>query len=181
MVKLKNIKISELDEKNLSKIEFKLNKVLNKPTIDGVYYKNLIIHEDIRGDLTELWSKPWADKEPVSPLVEHVYYNTTHEGVVKGWHMHKKTFSQYTCVIGKMQVVLADIRKDSPTYGYVDQFIIGAKNPAFIKIPPGVLKGWKSIKGDSVIINLLTSADVDDNYRVSWDSILKKVWQPING
>lgn len=146
------------------------------PSIDGVYYKKLTKNVDDRGDLTELWSKPWSNIEPVASQIEHVYYNTTHQGVLKGWHYHLHTFSQYTCLVGKMQVVLIDGRPESPTYGQVNQFIIGAENPSFIKIPPGVLKAWKSLSGDSVIINLLTSSDVADNYKISIDNILPSIW-----
>ena len=175
------ISYKDLTEEELKKVDFKINRKWNDVQIKDVYYKHLTTHVDGRGDLTELWSKPWSKNEPISPTIEHVYFNTTHEGITKGWHMHEKTYSQYTCVEGKMQVVLIDIRKSSSTFGYVDQFIIGGKNPSLIVIPPGVLKAWKSVKGDSIIVNLLTSADVKDNYKYRWDCVLKDIWEPKNG
>lgn len=166
---------------NITGQELHLNPINDPPHILGVYYKKLKINVDSRGDLTELWSKPWSKLEPVAPKVEHVYYNTTHEGVCKGWHYHLNTFSQYTCLKGKMQVVLIDIRTDSKSFGEVDQFIIGSQNPSYIKIPPGVMKAWKSLEGDSVIINLLTSSDVTDNYKIPIENILIDIWEPKNG
>ena len=175
-------KYSDFSEQDLKDLQLEINPKFNQCSIDGVFYKKLITHVDGRGDLTELWSEPWAeDEKEVRKDVKHVYYNTTHEGVVKAWHIHEYTISQYTCVNGKMQVVLVDLRDGSKTQGKVDQFIIGTKNPSFIKIPPGVLKAWTSVQGDSVIVNLLTSPDISDNYKYPWDIILKDIWQPQNG
>ncbi len=147
-------------------------------SIDQVYLKNLKTNIDGRGDLTELWSQPWSDKEPIASEIKHVYFNTTHEGIIKAWHAHELTQSQYTCVVGKMQVVLVDIRTNSKTFNQVNQLIIGTQNPTLIVIPPGVIKGWKSLHGDSVIVNLLTTADIFDNYRIPWDSMLTQIWEP---
>ena len=170
-----------LSVENLKKINFRIHSLRESPTIRGVYFKKLTVHVDGRGDLTELWSKPWSKKENVARKIEHVYFNTTHEGVIKGWHVHEKTHSQYTCVRGKMQIVLVDIRASSSTYGYVNQFIIGIENPSLIVIPSGVLKAWKSLRGDSIIVNLLTSSDVGDNFKYPWNAILKDIWEPKNG
>jgi len=175
-----NFDHNETTAEDIKNIDFTVGSVWSSPTIEGVFFKRLTTRVDGRGDLTELWSKPWGENEPIQKDIEHVYYNTTHEGVVKGWHIHEKTFSQYTCVNGKMQVVLVDIRKNSSTLGQVDQFVIGSKNPSLIVIPPGVLKAWKSLQGDSVIVNLLTSADIKDNYKYPIDSILQDVWEPKN-
>lgn len=178
---MSKFKFQKLTIDQLQKIRLEVNDVWNQVTIDGVYFKQLRRHVDARGDLTELWSQPWVENEDVAKEIKHVYLNTTHAGVTKAWHVHEDTFSQYTCVSGKMQVVLVDAREESPTFGQVNKFLIGIHNPSFIKIPPGVLKGWKSLAGDSVIVNLLTSADVKDNYKYPWDCILNDVWEPKNG
>lgn len=171
----------DLNETALQKIDLKQEYELNKATIEGVYYKKLTTHVDDRGDLTELWSKPWSESEEIASNIEHVYYNTTHAGVIKAWHVHEHTVSQYTCLQGKMQVVLVDVRDKSKTFAQVNCFLIGVHNPSFIKIPPGVLKGWKSLKGDSVIVNLLTSSEIKDNFKYQWDCILGDIWLPRNG
>ncbi len=177
LLKIMDFSHTQINIEKLKKIKFRQNKKLNTPKIKDVYYKKLTTFKDERGDLTELWSFPWSLNEPIAPEVKHVYYNTTHEGFVKGWHFHEKTYSQYTCVKGMMQVCLLDIRDTSKTFGFVDIFMIGTENPSFIKIPPGVLKAWKSIKGDSVIVNLLTTAQKEDNYKFDWDIILRDIWK----
>ena len=97
-------------------------------SIDQVYLKNFKTNIDGRGDLTELWSQPWSDKEPIASEIKHVYFNTTHEGIIKAWHAHEFTQSQYACVQGEIQVVLIDARNDSKTFSHVNQFIIGTQN-----------------------------------------------------
>jgi len=162
----------------LQEEKLKVSPVSESPRISGVYYRKLKTFYDDRGDLAELWSQPWGDTEPVAKDIAHVYFNTTHQGITKGWHVHERTFSQYTCVKGKMQIVLIDVRPKSETYLFVNQFIIGTNNPSFIKIPPGVLKGWKSLNKDSIIVNLLTSADVNDNFKIDITSLLPNIWLP---
>jgi len=148
-------------------------------TIEGVYVRNLKTMVDGRGDLTEIWTKAWND-ENILPI-EHAYYNITDPGVSKGWHWHDHTFSQYVALGGKMQVVLIDMRENSKTFGHVNQFIASGKNPLFIKIPPYVLKGWKALEENGLIINLLSTADTKDNFKTPVETFLPNIWQPING
>ena len=147
-------------------------------TIADVYVLNLKTNVDGRGDLTEIWTLNWEDSK-ILPI-EHAYYNLTDAGVTKGWHWHTHTFSQYVCLAGKMQIVLIDLREDSPTFCEVNQFVPSSKNPQFIKIPPFVLKGWKALEANSVIINLLSSKDTKDNFKVPMENFLPDIWQPRN-
>jgi dTDP-4-dehydrorhamnose 3,5-epimerase-like enzyme len=55
----------------------------SKPTtIDGVYVKDLKTHLVGRGDVIELWSKSWVEKEGLV-VPEHVYQSATDYGVTK--------------------------------------------------------------------------------------------------
>lgn len=166
--------------KDLQKLAKEI-QVKETTTIEGLYTKPLKRHVDARGELTELWSESWSNSEPVKSEVRHVYSNVTHQGVVKAWHLQEKTYSQYTCIAGKLQVVLVDVRADSPTRGHANQFLLGTHNPMFILIPPGILKGWKSVDGNSVIVNLLTTADIADNFKFPWDVLATDIWLPKMG
>src|SRR3989344_2404860 len=169
-------KFNQLDHTN---IEFKIKKPTDGATIEGVHTRNLQTFVDGRGDLTEIWTLKWQDPDLVTP--QHVYYNITDPNVIKGWHWHENSCSQYVCLAGKMQIVLIDVREGNKTFGEVNQFVVSSKNPMYIKIPPFVLKGWKALEENAVIINLVSSADTADNFKVPWDSFVKDVWQPING
>ncbi|HJZ05691.1 MAG TPA: dTDP-4-dehydrorhamnose 3,5-epimerase family protein [Patescibacteria group bacterium] len=169
-------KTTSFDPEKFKDIRLQIQSVWSDPTIQGVYVKKLKTLADGRGDLTEIWSLKWEDKNILKP--EHIYYNLTDKDITKGWHWHEKTFSQFVCLAGKMQIVLIDLRKESRSFGHVNQFIASSKNPLFIKIPPVVLKGWKALEENSIIINLLSSPDTSDNFKISTQTLLTDIWQP---
>ena len=74
-----------------------------------------------------------------------VYITTAYPGVVKGWHYHKLQTDHLAVVRGMAMVALYDQRKDSPTFGHINEFYIGVHKPMLIQIPPGVLHGFKCI------------------------------------
>ncbi|KKQ91208.1 MAG: hypothetical protein UT17_C0015G0007 [Candidatus Woesebacteria bacterium GW2011_GWB1_39_10] len=167
----------KLDPLKLTSTKLTIHSNWEGATIQGVYCKNLKTNVDGRGDLTEIWSEGWSDPNILPP--KHVYYNVTDLGVSKGWHWHEETYSQFVCPAGKMQIVLLDLNEKSPTFGHVNQFISSYKNPLFIKIPPFVIKGWKALEENALIINFLTSAGNKDNGKIPFNTFLSDIWQPI--
>src|SRR5690349_3474062 len=89
----------------------------DRATIDGVIVRDLVVHLDGRGDVTELWSAPWMNQGLVR--AEHAYQSATDAGVVKCWHLHQVHTDQFTVTRGKLQVTLVDLRAESPTFGHV--------------------------------------------------------------
>lgn len=152
---------------------------LNNVTIEDVVFKPLKPILDGRGDVIELWSEPWSGFTPPA----HVYQSATDYGVVKCWHLHKIHTDQFTVTRGKIQVALVDIRPSSPSFGHVNTFIMGESYPGLLRIPPGLLHGWKCLSIPEVIVVNLQSHvyDPQDEYKFAWDSVLKEVWQPKNG
>ena len=65
--------------------------------------------------------------------------------MVKGWLYHKVQTDNFTCIRGMMKVALYDGRKDSPTFGKINEFFIGDRNPMLIQVPPFVYHGFKAI------------------------------------
>lgn len=166
----------------LQQQQYKQYSSFNGPTIDGVIAKDLKIHVDGRGDVIELWSRPWVESEGMI-VPQHVYQSSTDYGVVKCWHLHEIHTDQFTVTRGKLQVTLVDIRTDSPTFGHVNAFILGAQRPRLIKIPPGIMHGWKALSQPEVIVVNLQSHvyDAADEYKFPWDCVLAEVWEPKNG
>jgi len=152
------------------------------PTIDGVILKELNDLVDGRGDVTELWSKPWVEKEGfLSP--EHIYQSATDFGVIKSWHLHKIHTDQFSVTRGKLQVNLIDVRDGSPTFGHVNSIFMGIQKPRLLKIPPGIIHGWKALTGPEVIVFNFQSHvyDSKDEYKFPWNCILEDIWEPQNG
>lgn len=109
--------------------------------IEGVKTKQLRLIPDERGWLLEILR---CDDEFFTKFGQ-VYLTTAYPDVVKAWHMHKIQTDNFTCIHGMMKVVLYDARKDSRTFGEINEFFIGDKNPMLISVPPFVYHGFKSI------------------------------------
>jgi dTDP-4-dehydrorhamnose 3,5-epimerase-like enzyme len=119
--------------------------------IDGVQVRQLKEIRDDRGKLMEMFR---ASETGVRP--QQVYLTTALEGVVKdkdGFHMHKKQVDFFCCLVGKIKLVLVDVRPRSKTKGEINELEIGEDNLCLVKIPNNVLHAFKSLKGESYIVN----------------------------
>ncbi len=166
----------------LRSIPYKITSPYGPPTIAGVTVKDLKVNLDGRGDVIELWSRPWVEEEGLV-VPQHVYQSATDYGVTKCWHLHNVHTDQFTVTRGKLQVTLVDIRPDSPTFGHVNPIFLGSQRPRLIKIPPMVMHGWKALSQPEVIVVNLQSHvyDAADEFKFPWDCVLTEVWEPRNG
>lgn len=153
----------------------------NKVTAIGVIVRDLLVHLDGRGDVTELWSDNWLKDGYVT--TRHVYQSATEHGVVKAWHLHEEHTDQFAVTRGKLQVSLVDLRHDSPTYLHANAIFLGAHRAKSIVIPPGIMHGWKALTAPEVIVVNCQSHvyDVNDELKFPWDCALVDIWEPKNG
>lgn len=167
-----------VSEEWLKKQKFEISRAL----IHGVVVKDLKPIVDGRGDVIELWSLPWVEKENLM-VPKHCYQSATDYHVTKCWHLHEVHIDQFTVTRGKLQVVLVDTRKDSPTFGKVNSIILGDNQPRLIKIPNGIMHGWKALSHPEVIVvNFQTEVyDAADEIKFTWNCILEDIWEPKNG
>ena len=174
--------ITELTAEDLKGIDFVPTSTFNGPTIEGIRRKELRAIVDGRGDVIELWSRPWIESEGFI-MPEHVYQSATDYGVVKCWHLHQVHTDQFTVTRGKLQVVCADLREDSPSFGQVNSFIMGTQRPTLLMIPPGIMHGWKALsQPETIVVNLQSHVyDPADEFKFPWDCVLRDVWEPRNG
>jgi dTDP-4-dehydrorhamnose 3,5-epimerase len=138
--------------------------------IDGVVQKKLRVIADERGYLMEMLR---VDDDLFDKFGQ-VYMTAVYPGVVKGWHYHKSQTDYMACVFGMIKLVLFDARVDSPTYREINEFFIGEKNPALVKILPGIYHGFKGIATQpAIIVNTVNEPynyEKPDEFRVQWDS-----------
>lgn len=119
--------------------------------INGVKIKKLKLLPDDRGRLMEILR---CDDEIFTKFGQ-VYMTSAYPCIIKAWHYHKIQTDHFTCISGKMRLALYDARKDSPTYGQINDFIISLENPMVVKIPPFVYHGFKCISDvEAVVINV---------------------------
>lgn len=148
-------------------------------TINGLMHRHLSPIVDGRGEVTELWSDPWEGF--TAPV--HIYQSGTDFGVVKAWHLHPEHTDQFAITRGKVQVVVADNRINSPTRNEANVFFFGTLNPGLLRIPPGLLHGWKALTGpETIVLNFQSHTyDPADEIKLPWDAILPDIWEPRNG
>lgn len=108
--------------------------------IKDVSIKKVGIHADERGFFAELVK---FGEETFHEILQ-TSYSETKPGVIKAFHIHD--YWEVWCVIkGQAQVVLHDMRPDSPTKGQADVIYAGEDNVIVIAIPGGVAHGYKSL------------------------------------
>lgn len=118
--------------------------------IKDVIVKELKKYEDQRGWLAEIYRNDEGGYQPVMG-----YVSLTNEGVVRGPHEH---VYQSDCFVfvgpGTFELHLWDRREGSETYGEYIKAEVGEANPAMVIVPPGVVHGYKCVKGPAYSINL---------------------------
>ena len=107
--------------------------------IQDVKIKKLNINLDDRGFLAEIIK---ADDDFFKEI-KQTNYTETHPGVIKAFHWHKKQWDFWFVVSGSAQVVLYDLRANSPTKGETNVFYLGNDNRSVLAIPPGVAHGYR--------------------------------------
>ncbi|PIR76625.1 MAG: dTDP-4-dehydrorhamnose 3,5-epimerase [Candidatus Magasanikbacteria bacterium CG10_big_fil_rev_8_21_14_0_10_42_10] len=104
--------------------------------------------QDERGSIMHML----RNDSPEFDTFGEIYFSTVYPGVIKGWHIHTVMTLQYAVVKGNIKLVLFDGRDNSPTKGEVQEIFIGDKNYCLVKIPPGVVNGFKGIGTEEAII-----------------------------
>lgn len=176
---MEKFEAAHVTTEQLQSLSFDVRSTAQGATIEGIYWKKLQPIVDGRGDVTELWSIPWIENEPLI-IPRHIYQSATDYGVIKAWHLHQIHTDQFVVTRGKLQVVCVDLRPTSPTYCQVNSFILGIQQPSLLVIPPGILHGWKALTAPEVLVINLQSHVFDpaDEFRFPWNAILEDIWEP---
>lgn len=109
--------------------------------IQGVVIKPLRKIPDERGCIMHMLR---AD-DPLFTKFGEIYYAFSYPGIIRGWHYHKKMTLNYVCLSGMVKLVLYDDRKDSPTFGKIQEIFMGDNNYCLVQVPPKVWNGYKTI------------------------------------
>lgn len=81
-----------------------------------------------------------------------IYFSTAYPKVIKGWHEHTKQIQFYAAMVGMIKLVLYDNREQSPTYKELLELFCGEDNYQLVRIPTGVINGYKNIGTKTAII-----------------------------
>jgi len=138
--------------------------------IEGVEIKQLARHADERGYLMELL----RCDDAIFQKFGQAYVALNYPGVVRAWHYHKKQDDYLVVVKGMVKVALYDAREGSPTQGQIDEFFLGEQSNILLKIPVGVMHGYKTVGSEASLLINFPSEPYDrqqpDEYRLPWDT-----------
>jgi len=139
--------------------------------IDGVSYRLARPVSHHQGYLMEAFRTDWGLSE--EPVVQ-VNLTVTFPGKVRAWGIHRHTVDRLYAATGSLCIVCYDGRRDSPTFGGINEFLLGGRNQGLVVIPPGVYHGWKNMGQDEATIVSMPSRlydyDRPDRWELPWDS-----------
>ena len=139
--------------------------------LEGVRYRLARPVSHHHGHLTEAFRADWGLTD--APVVQ-VTLTTTFPGRIRGWGIHRFTIDRLFAATGSLCIVCYDGRHGSPTFGCVNEFMLGERNQGLVVIPPGIYHGWKNIGADEATIVSMPSElydhDGPDRWELPWDS-----------
>ncbi|MDR6999836.1 dTDP-4-dehydrorhamnose 3,5-epimerase family protein [Neobacillus niacini] len=138
--------------------------------IEGIKVKKLVKHCDDRGFFAELV----RDDEPeLLSRFGQASWSMSYPGIIKAFHYHEKQDDLWFFPSGNAQVVLYDLRTNSPTSGETNVYYMGEENPIMLLIPKGVAHGYRVLgQKPAVIIYFTTESynpDHPDEKRIPWN------------
>lgn len=147
--------------------ELLVPKISQSPQIHRVKFVALRPFGDERGRFLETFRKEWFPERSWERLQSNVSYSKA--GVLRGLHFHFHQVDYWFCVQGRIQVVLADLRPDSPTFRQAESVEIGERYPLGVFIPVGVAHGFLALTDAALAYNVDNYYDSTDEHGVAWD------------
>ena len=124
------------------------------PSIQGVVVYLLKYIADDRGAVMHFIKSD----SPAFTTFGEVYFSLIDVGVRKGLKVHTEATGNLAVPVGQVRFTLIDKRKDSPTFGEIQEEVLSAPNEyKLLSIPPGVAYAWENLSDSpSVVANYST-------------------------
>ncbi len=127
----------------------------NKTKINGVFLIELEKIEDERGFFSRTFDKLEFQKNNLEDkYVQCSLSCNKKKGTLRGLHFQLPPYDEVkivSCTNGKIFDVVADLRKNSPTFGLWDSNELSQDNYSMLYIPSGVAHGYQTLENDSII------------------------------
>lgn len=163
----------------LNRIEKTLGKVIlqtNSPDlIAGVIVAPMSVYADDRGFFAELARLGHegiaAGMIPDGKRRIQVSTTLTYPNTIKAIHYHFEQTDLWAPIAGMFQVFLYDLRRSSPTFGFINTLYVGRFRPWEVLIPPGVAHGYKALGNEPAQLVYLTDryCNPDDEGSLPYD------------
>lgn len=100
-----------------------------------------------------------------------IYFSVAYPGVIKGWHLHTKQTQFYAVISGMIKLVLYDERKKSKTFGEIMEIFTGEDSYQLVKIPVGVVNGYKVMGVKPAIVANCATEPHDSDEMLRYDPL----------
>jgi len=132
------------------------------------------ISRDLRGNIWSSFIKEKVENLlPKNLIFNHDKFSTSKKNVLRGIHGDYNSWKLVTCVSGKIQQVIVDLRLNSSTYKKYQEFFIGEDNFQLILIPPNMGNAYLVRSPNAVYHYKLAYEgeynDIDQQFTLKWD------------
>jgi dTDP-4-dehydrorhamnose 3,5-epimerase len=141
--------------------------------IEGIIVKDIKKFIDERGFFAELLREDWQDTLREDKILQ---FNLSYiyPDVVRAWHRHLKGQVDYfICITGAIKVCAYDDRKNSKTYGELDEFVLSGESLKLLRIPGILWHGYKALGTQPIKmlygVNILYDYKNPDEERRPWN------------
>lgn len=146
------------------------SKLIASGKIHGVSVRKILTHAHDRGNFREIL----RDDDHLLRRFGQASMTVTYPGVVKAFHYHRRQDDLWYFVSGNAQIVLHDLRKDSPTFGVTQELFAGDHaEPFLLLIPVGVAHGYRVLGNLPAVLLYFTTESYHigdpDEERIAWD------------
>ena len=145
-------------------------------SIKDLFHIKLDTFEDFRGEIWTIHSKEHTDINFVADKV-----TISNFSVLRGFHGDPYTAKLITCLAGRFQLSVVDLRRDSETYGNAETYVISDKNPSVVIVPAGCVNAHLCLS-DRCVFYYKWSEEYkgpEHQVTVAWDDPKIKVYWPI--
>ena len=113
--------------------------------IGGIEIKDLKKIVDERGFFTELMRIDWKSYLKEDSIVQ-INFSYSYPNIIRAWHRHLQGQVDYfICIDGSVKICAYDDRKDSESYGALDEIVLSRERLRVARIPGILWHGYKVI------------------------------------
>lgn len=144
---------------------------VGRELIHGVCVREARCVAKRNGSVTELYREDWfAGADGVG----QVFLVRLAIGGVSAWHAHATTIDRLSVLSGSATLVLYDTRRDSPTFGRLNEFLLHERRPTIVVVPPRVWHGVANTGDEPCLLANMPDAAYQytdpDHWRIAPDS-----------
>jgi dTDP-4-dehydrorhamnose 3,5-epimerase len=154
-----------------------VTEIVESSRIRGVKFAHLRAFSDDRGRFLETFRTAWFPERTWEIIQTN--RSDSRKGVLRGLHYHFKQVDYWYVPNGTLRVGLADLRRESPTFGASETIDIGDDNQVGVYIPSGVAHGFLALTDVTLTYLVDNYYDGTDELGVAWDDPdLAVAWNP---